>query len=150
MVKKSPSLRQQLLNEIRRLDSLLIPAHRNEIKSCIARLILHYPMTNMSEDEKTILLEDYIEDLAEFPASIIAKICKEYRIDPKNEFFPKSAKLIDKCKVAIYPLLKKRRTIQEALSDTERRELPKIPEDKLKIMMSELVENLTHAKAEVA
>src|ERR1700722_14805877 len=60
----SPTARQLLQAERERLKRLLVPATRPEIMAGLGRLILHYPQTNMGENQLRVLFEDYLDDLS--------------------------------------------------------------------------------------
>jgi hypothetical protein len=63
--------------------------------ACLGKLLLHYPMTNMTEREKTSLLEDYIEDMSPYPTWAIVEACRHYRKNAENQYFPKVAVLVE-------------------------------------------------------
>lgn len=63
-----------------------------------------------------MLLEDYILDLSTYPASMIGEVCREYRLEKNNEFFPKIGALVALLGVKYRPLLKRRNNIEALLS----------------------------------
>jgi hypothetical protein len=120
MISTSDILRGQLQEELDRLDYRMRPATHDEIKVCLGKIILHFPMTNMTQHEKTLLLEDYIAELGRFPADILAGVCREYCLNTESEFFPKAARLIAGCVGKYSVLVKRRKTIVEALAEGQR------------------------------
>jgi hypothetical protein len=129
-----------MLEELDRLDYRMRPAARDEIKVFLAKLVLHFPMTNMTQHEKTLLFEDYIEDLGRFPADIVAAACREYRLDPANEFFPKAARLIAACGGKYSVLGRRRKTIAVALEEGKRMSERRLSDAELKAMMERVRE----------
>ena len=109
------SARQALQMERERLRSLLIPATRAEVMTCLGKLILHYPQTNMEENQLRLLFEDYLDDLAEFPAHAIGAAGKAYRHNPENRFFPGVGALPAKVREVVYPLRQKLGIIEKIL-----------------------------------
>lgn len=110
-----PVCQRVMRTELTRLNALLKAAEPREIMACLGKLTLHYPMTNMSESEKTMLLEDYIDDLSHYPAWAIAEVCREYRTDPTNQFFPKAAVLPAMAKKACAYQAKIKQSIERIL-----------------------------------
>lgn len=94
----SPERQEMLRHESQRLRGLLARPREEEVLTLLGKLILHYPMANMTTQEKTLLLEDYVDDLSDYPAWAIQEACRTYRRDPDNKFFPKVAVLIDLAK----------------------------------------------------
>lgn len=119
-----PECQALLRTEMARLESLLSPAKPQEIMICLGRLMLHYPMANMSEHEKTMLLEDYIDDLSRYPAWAIVEVCREYRRDEKNQFFPKVSILANMAARAIAEHAKARKSIAIILADDSSKKRP--------------------------
>jgi hypothetical protein len=70
----------------------------------------------MEENQLRLLFEDYLNDLAPYPAHVIAGACKEYRLNPEHRFFPSSGWLLSKVKAAVYPLCHKLATIEKLLN----------------------------------
>jgi hypothetical protein len=83
-----------IMTYIRQIEIALKPAKPRKILSALARLRLHYATSHMSEQELALMLEDYINDLAEYPKDILENACIEYRKDGRNLFFPKVGQLI--------------------------------------------------------
>lgn len=85
-------------------------------------------MTNMTQHEKTLLLEDYVDDLAQYPAHMLNKACRQYRLNPENRFFPKVADLIALISPEHAPLNREMRIILDILEkipETHRIEPPR-------------------------
>jgi len=143
IIRQSKSYRQLLEQEIERLRQQLTPCTPEEIIASLGKLLLHFPMTNMSTHEKTLLLEDYIEDLSDFPEQAVLDACKEYRLDPDNKFFPKSAVLVSLCKNKIYPLNKKIKIIKEAMQEADRVPEPRLSEEQIRALTADLRRSLT-------
>jgi hypothetical protein len=110
------SVKQALKAECERLKWLLRPTTRQEIMTSLGKLILHYPQTNMGENQLRLLFEDYLDDLGPYPASEISVACKEYRLNPENRFFPSSGWLVLRVKDLTYPLRHKLATIEKILN----------------------------------
>jgi hypothetical protein len=111
----SQSSRQALQAEAARIRRLLRAAAREEIMTCLGKLILHCPQANMGENQLRLLFEDYLDDLSPYPANAIAEACKEYRLNPENRFFPSSGWLLAKAKEITYPLRRKLSIIEKIL-----------------------------------
>jgi hypothetical protein len=94
IINKDSKIYSLLLVGIRQLEISLKPANTREILTLLAKLRLHFASSVMSEEEVAILLEDYLTDLAPYPADIIEQACIEYRKDGKNLFFPKIGQLL--------------------------------------------------------
>jgi N6-adenosine-specific RNA methylase IME4 len=135
LVSTSETAQQQLREELIRLDFLMRPATEDEIAVCLGKLILHFPMTNMSEHEKTLLLGDYIAELGRFPVEIIAAVCREYCLKPESEFFPKAARLIAGCAGKFSVLARRRKTIAAVLEEGQRLKERRLSDAELKVMM---------------
>jgi hypothetical protein len=130
--------REALSAEAARCADLLKPSRRDEVMALLGKLILHFPQTNMGDNQLLVLFEDYLNDLKEFPAFAIAEACKEYRLSPENRFFPSVGWLVSRSKDATYPLRHKLGTIQKIL----RAEPPKIKKSVTAEQWAELRQNL--------
>lgn len=71
------------------LQAALLPANPEDVFAELGRLKLHFPGTSMSERENELLIRDYIADLSLFPMDLIELVCREYRLNGDNKFFPK-------------------------------------------------------------
>lgn len=74
---------------------MLSPAEPMEIMGLLTKLRLNKPFEKLAEEELSVLLEDYLEDLGEFPADLIAEACRQYRRSnhPDHKFFPRVCQL---------------------------------------------------------
>lgn len=133
-------MKHHLEAELIRVESRMTPAKPDEIKTCLAKMILHFPMVNMSQHEKTLLLEDYIAELGRFPADIIASVCRKYCLNIESEFFPKAAKLIAGCVGKFSILSRRRKTIKDAIEESARLKQKRLSDDELKAMMDRVRE----------
>lgn len=62
-----------------------------------------------------MLYSDYILDLKDFPAWMIADACKKYRQNAENKFFPRVAQLIALIKPQWYEMTHKLKTIEKLI-----------------------------------
>lgn len=85
----------------------------------LGRLVVHCPMRNMDERQFGVLFNDYLDDLSPYPAQMIAEACREYRLDPKNTFFPSSAQILALVNQRWYPVNKRLKTIERLLAEAE-------------------------------
>ena len=92
-----------LLIAIRKLEISLYPARPRDILQLLAKLRLHYASSHMSEKELSLLLEDYLNDLAIYPRDILEQACIAYRKSSENLFFPKISQLIKFMNELWYP-----------------------------------------------
>ena len=58
------------------------------------RLSLHYPNMARTEREAELMVQDWLEDLGEFPADLIADACRIWR-NSTQRFFPTTGQLLD-------------------------------------------------------
>lgn len=75
------------------LQELLLPAKPEDVFAELGRLKLHFPGVVMEERENEILIQDYVIELSIFPIDLIKLVCREYRLDGSNKFFPKLGQL---------------------------------------------------------
>ena len=136
MISTSDSLRDELREELSNLDARMRPAAPGEVKVCLGKLVLHFPMTNMTQHEKTLLLEDYIAELCRFPAAIIADVCREYCLKLDSQFFPKAGQLIAGCVGKFSVLVKRRKTIAAAIEEGQRLKERRLSDKELDAMMA--------------
>jgi len=61
------------------MDRLSMPARPDEIALLVERLASHYPASPRDEVGDRMVAEDWMEDLAEFPADILKAACAQYR-----------------------------------------------------------------------
>lgn len=76
------------------IEHLLQPASTVQIMKRLARLRLHFPTSNMSEQELAMLLQDYIAGMAVYPVDIIEMASLEYLRSKESLYFPKLGQLI--------------------------------------------------------
>lgn len=77
----------------------------------------------------TMLIEDYIHEMSQFPAETIAKACRQWRLVPENRFFPSLAELLAKCRLYNGPFHSRMRAIESVLKhkpQPERRPEPEL------------------------
>lgn len=63
----------------RALEASLTPVDMPTALSLIERLSRHYPRQTRNEREAEFYLEDWWQDVSEFPADILASACAQYR-----------------------------------------------------------------------
>lgn len=73
------------------VEQSLRPASRNEIVALITRLAAHFPVSDRSEAQWRIVIEDYAEDLAEYPSDILRAAVTQYRREGK--WWPKVSEI---------------------------------------------------------
>jgi hypothetical protein len=73
------------------LESGLRPTGKEALAIELGRLGLHCRPPDHSQSQLKILMEDYIEDLSEFPLDLIQDACKEWRRNEK--WWPKISEL---------------------------------------------------------
>lgn len=95
---------------------MIEPSTPDQIRILLARLALHCPCRDLTPDQFKLLIEDYIEDLQEFPRTSIALACKSYRSDPANVFFPSSGVLAALANRNIAPVTRRISAIEKILS----------------------------------
>lgn len=59
----------------------------------LTALSSHYWRPDFSPVQAAMLVSDYCQDLAACRVDEIEIACREYRLNPKNQFYPKSAQL---------------------------------------------------------
>jgi len=87
-------------DEIRREARLVLlaqtPGTRSEIKEIVFRILNHYEsFDRRSIESKAMLVDDWLESLAEWPADVLRGMAKAWRENPKSEYFPTVGKVID-------------------------------------------------------
>lgn len=55
---------------------------------------LHYWRPDYTPEQARLVIEDYLDDLADFLPSEIERACMTFRRNPENKFFPKSGELL--------------------------------------------------------
>lgn len=90
---------------------------RKEIAILVNRLLLHYPLKQMTPEMNRMVAEDWLEDLGEFPSWAVARACKKYRRE--NSFRPTVDKILANCKAEIAPLKHKEFRIGLMIKDAE-------------------------------
>jgi len=69
------------------------PQSRDRIKALLGRLALHLPPTRMTAAQFSLLIEDYLDDLARYPVGAIEDACNDWR-KHGTPHFPKISDLI--------------------------------------------------------
>lgn len=132
-------VRDALTKERDRLAWLLYRAHPDEIKVFLGKLVLHFPQTNMDDGHLSMLYEDYIQDLQQYPAHLLEAACREYRRNVENRFFPKVSELIALVNPKWLELKSKLATIEKILSGrTEKPKSEPITDDMWQSLKSSL------------
>lgn len=135
---KDRSSQGALEAERQRLSSLLHGATDAQIKEELSRLISHFPQKNVEEQLEIQMYKDYIFDLKDYPAWMLAEACLKYRRDPNSQFFPRVAVLIALIKPRWHEITHKLKTIEKLLLEVgdykqrEERRLEQADWDKLK------------------
>lgn len=89
------------------ISRLLTPATAEEVIVHIERLALHHPpLKAMTDSEAEMWVQDWLADLAEVPADILAAACAEWRRGGSS-WMPKPGQLLDLAK----PILRHRRAL---------------------------------------
>ena len=84
-----------LIIAIREFEIALKPVNPKIIVRILAQLRLHYAHSELSEEALMVLLDDYVQDLNQYPADLIEQACIDYRKSPdESRFFPVSGQLI--------------------------------------------------------
>ena len=96
VIPKTCRIYPMILHWSKVLESSLYPSDPKEILMAITTLKAHFPGQSMSEKENEILIRDYLTDLSIFPADLIEQVCREYRLDGNNKYFPKVGQLYAK------------------------------------------------------
>lgn len=68
---------------------------RKQIAAILAKLSLHYWRPDFSPEQARLVMEDYLNDLAEFEPVQVERACMEYRRRPGSEFFPKICQILE-------------------------------------------------------
>ncbi len=71
----------------------LTAAERQRVAATLTALSSHYWRPDFSPAQAGMLIADYCADLSACRVDEIEVACREYRLNPKNQFFPKSAQL---------------------------------------------------------
>lgn len=70
----------------------LTPARPDEVAVVIEKLALHYPAISRNDREAVIANGDWLDDLAGYPADLIAEACRLWR-NSTERFFPTPGQL---------------------------------------------------------
>lgn len=76
------------------MEKLLEPASDDQIAALLAMLRLHFPL-QLSDDEITKLMDNYLDDLNDYPIDIIEQACLDYRRSSGSLYFPKIGQLLE-------------------------------------------------------
>jgi hypothetical protein len=97
-VAKNSNLFVELCLAEKQLMLALKPARPSEILAILSKLRLHYPLANIESRQVEIFLSDYVEDFSFAPLDLLLEVCREYRRNPTNQFFPKIGELLQPIK----------------------------------------------------
>jgi hypothetical protein len=90
----------------------LTPAKPQEVAVLFERLSLHYPELKRTDREAKLAIEDWLEDLAEYPVDLIREACRLWR-NSTQRFFPTPGQLID----PVRPILTHRKALEKRARD---------------------------------
>ena len=108
----SPEEVEQARAAAREICASLTPARADEIAVFYEQLSLHYPQFPRSSAESRMVVENWLEDLADYPADLIAEACRRWRRSAEK-FFPSPGQLLKH----IEPMLKHRQALQRRAVD---------------------------------
>jgi hypothetical protein len=77
------------------MERSLKPASSIQVLKNLANLRLHFPINDITEQESSLLMRDYLTDMSVYPDDIIYQACVEYRRDVESQYFPKIGKLLN-------------------------------------------------------
>ncbi len=75
------------------LQKALFPANPEDVFMELSKFKLHFLGVPLEERENEMLVSDYVAELSLFPIDLIELVCREYRLNEKNKFFPKLKEL---------------------------------------------------------
>jgi hypothetical protein len=99
------------------IDGFLQPAPRDFIIRELTRLAAHF-WSDRTEQQWSIVLQDYADDLQKYPATLIRDVLKTWRINEK--WFPKEGELLSRLDAKINPLRMRRYRLRECLKTPDR------------------------------
>lgn len=81
-----------------------VAAHGEEIKSCLALLLMTHPMPRIDECDEVRRWEIYLHDLRDVTLDSLMDAIDQWRTEttPPNKFFPRPAELLALCDTASY------------------------------------------------
>lgn len=86
--------REELLASKVALSDAMRRPTPDEFKTILTRLRLHFGMQDKSPEEVRSLLNDYWDDLREYPVLLLADVARQWRRNPANKWFPKVGELL--------------------------------------------------------
>lgn len=119
VIDRNSRLYSQLLEAISRFEKLLEPSCDTETIQLLAKLRLHFVLSQLSEAEIGILINDYLEDVSIYPLDIIEQACIDYRRDKNSLFFPKVGQLLELIKERWYPRKYKLQKLKKLLDASQ-------------------------------
>lgn len=96
--KLGPEAVPALRSYIAEIDGLLSPADPGEAAALLLRLFAHYPQPNLKiggHDASELIMDDWLSDVADVPADILAEACAAWRRSRAN-WRPTPGQLLDK------------------------------------------------------
>lgn len=91
----------------------LSPASANIIAVCVQKLFLHYPVKDMKESENEMLMQDWLEDLSEYPNWAINDACVHYR--KNNKWRPTVSDIIKICDSLVFSVKWEKRRLEKGM-----------------------------------
>lgn len=76
------------------------PAHPAEVSALVRRMLNHYRQADLNEADLKGVLEDWIDDLGDFPLDVLRDAFAAYRTGPRASFRPLPGNIIDLAKDA--------------------------------------------------
>ncbi len=71
------------------------PAEIKDFVVHLGRLSLHYWRPDFTPEQAKLMFQDFAADMAGVTAGELVDVCREYRQDPLNRFFPTPGKLLE-------------------------------------------------------
>lgn len=76
------------------------PTEREVVAVLLGRLAMHYALADRPAEHHQMVVDDYVEDLAEYPAAVIAEVVREWRRTEK--WWPRVAELRERCETILH------------------------------------------------
>ena len=108
-----PETVDMVIEALRQYDLYLAPADRAETSARIAALLAHYFVPDMPAGLQTVIMTDWLDELAEFPAWAIQEACRGWLRNEKRK--PTLADIIRVCNRATYDSKTEVRVLERAL-----------------------------------
>jgi len=88
-----PDLRRQL----EMIEVAMQPGEPGAVLGRIHALLAHYRGAELPEAVERAIAADWLDDIAEFPASVVAEACRRHRRGPKMRFRPLPGEIRESC-----------------------------------------------------